>query len=52
MGSGKRLKFWISGIDDGIGFGVVVCNFPFNLTIDVIFLCFCIQVGFGKGYDE
>lgn len=49
MGSGS--KFQINMVR-GLGLALIVNTFPHAVSINIIFACFNIYIGIGKGYDE
>lgn len=49
MGSGSKFQFQVV---PAIGLGIHLCRFPHQLSVTINVLCFCLYLGFGKGYDE
>jgi hypothetical protein len=50
MGSGPRVNFRY--IKEVFGLGFSVNRFPFNITVHFHVFFWCLDLGFGKAYDE
>jgi hypothetical protein len=49
MGSGNRFS---AHVIKGFGLGLRFDRFPHEYSFDILFGCFTIYIGIGKGYDE